>query len=286
MTANRVVVHKRNQSPSPIDQLGTTIPMAELFAPSESTQTTPRAKPERPARLMPVPMEQADLVGDMPQASVVSRAIHAIVFDLEATLLDVAGWRHRSLERALLRFGHELPKEHAPIHDSKSTRALLEILTREHGFPRSLHVAVEQLESAFAARDRTTALRPGFEKEYLLVKLRREGYRLVACSRTDAQGARMALEASSLLPWFEMVVSMDDITQPSPSPELYLTVCDQLGLRPKQVLAIEADPSAIEAAMRAGVNLCRVRGREETEWTHLAPVLENLATRSPGLPSC
>jgi hypothetical protein len=33
MTGNRVVVHKRNQNPSPIDQLGTTIPMAELFAP-------------------------------------------------------------------------------------------------------------------------------------------------------------------------------------------------------------------------------------------------------------
>jgi len=286
MTGNRVVVHKRNQNPSPIDQLGTTIPMAELFAPPDTPLPAPRSKPERPVRLVPVPMEQADLVGDMPQASMAARAIHAIVFDLEGTLLDMAGWRKSSLEKALHRFGHTPPPDLHLGQNVKSCRAALEQLSLEHGFPRGLHAAVERLESAFAARDRAARLRPAFEKEYLLVRLRREGYRLVACSKVDAPSARAALEASGLLAWFELVVSAEDATQPKPSPEIFLSVCDQLGLRPKQVLAIESDPAGIEAARHAGIHLCRVTDRDQTEWSRLSPVLEQLASRLSGILPC
>jgi beta-phosphoglucomutase len=286
MTGNRVVVHKRNQNPSPIDQLGTTIPMAELFAPPDPNPAPPRAKPDRPARLVPVPMEQADLVGDMPQASLAARTIHAVVFDLEGTLLDIAGWRRRSLENALARFGHAPGHDKDHPWDARSCRSTLEQLSHDQGFPRGLHAAVERLESVLSIHERSTALRPGFAKEYLLVRLRREGYRLVACSRTDAPAARAALDASGLLPWFESVVSEDDVTERKPSPEIFLSICDQLGLRPKQVLAIESEPQGIEAARLAGIHLCRVTDREQAEWPRISPVLEQLATRSPGIHSC
>jgi len=286
MTGNRVVVHKRNQNPSPIDQLGTTIPMAELFAPPDPAPPAPQRKSDRPARLVPVAMDQADLVGDMPQASLAARTIHAVVFDLEGTLLDISNWRRRSLENALSRFGHALPSDMDFLGDVRSCRSALDHLSQEKGFPRGLHPAVERLESAFSLRDRATALRPGFAKEYLLVRLRREGYRLVACSRSDAPGARAALEASGLLAWFEAVVSEDDVIERKPSPEVFLSICDQLGLRPKQILAIESDPLGIEAARLAGIHLCRVTDRDQTEWSRISPVLEQLATRSPGIHSC
>lgn len=286
MSGNRVVVHKRNQNPSHIDQLGTTIPMAELFASATENAQVPKPKIERPHRLVPVPIGRANTVGDMPQASLASRTILAVVFDIDTTLVDTSEWRHDALVGTLGLFGFGIPHESRSLSATHSAHWILEKLSTEDGLPRTLHGLILRLDRLSYYREIESRCRPDCEKEYLLARLKREGYRLAACSNSDRRTVETILERSGLLSSFDVVITGEDARSEKPAPEIYLSACDRLGLRPTQVMVVDSTSAGIEAARRAGAQICEATGSRDVEWSHVGRQLERIEGFAAGVAPC
>ena len=289
MSGNRVVVHKRNHSPSAVDQLGATIAMAELFAPTETVAVVVhKPKSERPPRLIPVPIAMGDASGDLPQASLAARPIHAVIFDLDEVLIHAAQWRLDALHRPLAMFGFRITPEEQSLARGgfQTTSAILDRLSSQKRFPQALHALVGRIQQVGTTQQIQNRCRPSFEKEYLLMRLKREGYRLAVCSESDSLTVHTILERTGWLDYFEVVVSGEELRTPKPSPELYLSACDRLGLRPNQMVAVEATPRGIESAHRAGIHVCEITGDGLAEWGLVGKFLNQIDSRPTGVRAC
>lgn len=282
MSGNRVVVHKRNPTPSPIDQLGTTIPMAELFA---AVPPLPPPPPkhlfETARRLVSVPPEIAATAGDLPEASVALRSIQALVFDMDALFAEASIWHLQALNLALRPFGVQIPLDRAV-----SSQIALETLTREHRFPSFLHKVARQIEQFHAAEQIQHRCWPRPETELLLSRLRQRGYRLALRSGATRERTSLMLERAGWREHFEVLQHAEDAGNRSPDPETFAGFGDRMGLRPDQILAIETAPRAQEAALRAGAHVCALRRNELADWIGIQRTIERIESSRQGAFAC
>src|SRR5690606_14994890 len=70
--------------------------------------------------------------------------------------------------------------------------------------------------------------------------------------------ARTHLGAAGLLDLFETVVTRDDVVNPKPHPEPYLTAARRLGVDPLHCLALEDSNAGVRAAHAAGMQTVMV----------------------------
>lgn len=72
-------------------------------------------------------------------------------------------------------------------------------------------------------------------------------------TRTEIDIALSKIESGSLKKYFNTIISADDVSEGKPSPEGYLKTAKQLGLNPKQCVAIEDSSNGIKAAKAANM---------------------------------
>ena len=83
--------------------------------------------------------------------------------------------------------------------------------------------------------------------------LHRAGWRLAIVTGASAGGVQTTLRQHSLAPFFETVVSGDDVRNSKPAPDCYRLAARRLGLSPPACLAIEDTEHGVNSAVAAGV---------------------------------
>jgi HAD superfamily hydrolase (TIGR01509 family) len=91
---------------------------------------------------------------------------------------------------------------------------------------------------------------PGAEE--LVQELKRR-MPIAVASNTPQRLVRGALACAGLEQYFEVVVTADQVTEPKPSPDVYLRACELLGAAPSRSVALEDSPTGVAAARAAGM---------------------------------
>jgi HAD superfamily hydrolase (TIGR01509 family) len=193
--------------------------------------------------------------------------ISCVLFDLDGVLVDATEWHYEALNRALRLFGFDITRyEHLSGYNGLPTRKKLEMLSVEKGLPAALHSMLNRLKQVYTRDEILTRCRPVFEKEYMLSRLKAEGYRMAVCSNSIRESLEMMIRQSGLTEYFDFLVSNEDVKKPKPDPEIYLKAIDRLGVSPSEVLIVEDAPHGVEAARRSGAHLCQVTGFNDVEY--------------------
>jgi beta-phosphoglucomutase len=201
--------------------------------------------------------------------------IKAVLFDLDGVLVDATEWHYEALNRALGLFGYHIARyEHLTTYNGLPTRKKLEMLSVEKGFPRGLHSLVNKIKQKYTREEILKSCTPVFEKEFMVHRLKREGYRLAVCSNSIRESVELMLRASGLWELFDCVLSNEDVRQAKPDPEIYLAACERLGIQPHEAMIVEDAPHGIEAAKRSGAALCQVTGFNEVDYARVKRSLE------------
>lgn len=169
---------------------------------------------------------------------------------MDGTLIDSMPAWNRLGEEYLRGQGIEPPEG---LHDQ-----IAALTMQECGeYARRLGVQGTAEEIARALTDRierqyleTIPARAGVHE--FLSRCRDAGVRMCVATATDRTLAQKCLARLGLLPFFEFVVSCEDIGKAKTAPDIYLLAAERLGASPAQAVVFEDVLYPAETAKRAG----------------------------------
>jgi beta-phosphoglucomutase-like phosphatase (HAD superfamily) len=206
--------------------------------------------------------------------------IRAVLFDLDGVLVDATEWHYEALNRALSLFGFSISRyEHLSAYNGLPTRRKLEMLSVEKGLPVALHSLINKIKQVYTREEILSHCQPVFDKEYMLSRLKAEGYRLAVCSNAITYTVDLMLRQAGVFEYFEFRISNEDVVKAKPDPEIYLTAINRLGCDADDVLVVEDAPHGVEAARRAGAHVCQVSGCSEVDYFRIREAIRNVERR-------
>jgi HAD superfamily hydrolase (TIGR01509 family) len=210
-----------------------------------------------------------------------SHPISCVLFDLDGVLVDATEWHYEALNRALGLFGYDISRyEHLSSYNGLPTREKLQMLTVEKGLPVSIHDMVGRLKQIYTRDEILAKCRSTFEKEYMLHRLRREGFRLACCSNSIRETLELMIRQSGIEECFEFLMSNEDVSKPKPDPEIYVRAIERMEVSPHEVLIVEDAPHGAEAARRSGAYVCHVEGFLDVDYFRVRAALDDIERES------
>jgi beta-phosphoglucomutase len=207
--------------------------------------------------------------------------IKAVLFDMDGVLIDAKDWHYDALNKALAIFGMEINRyDHLVTYDGLPTKKKLEMLTLERGLPRALHNFINDMKQEFTFQLGYAKCKPTFNHQYALSHLKGQGYKMVACSNSIRKTMDILFERAALTSYFEFYLSNEDVREPKPHPEMYITAINRLKLLPEECLILEDNENGIKAANASGANLLIIHNVQEVNLENITKRIDEIEAQS------
>ena len=203
--------------------------------------------------------------------------IEAVIFDLDGVLIDATEWHYEALNRSLGLFGFSISRyEHLAAYNGLPTRKKLQMLSVEKGLPDALHSLINNVKQIHTREEILAHCWPVFEKQYLISRLKREGYRLAVCSNAIQESVELMIRRSGLYEYFDLLISNEDVSKPKPDPEIYLQAFKRMNVVAENTTIVEDSPHGIESAHRSGAWVCQVAGFQEVTYQRVKTFIQQV----------
>ena len=185
-----------------------------------------------------------------------SRPPAGVVFDCDGLLLDTEECWTRGETELFARYGREFTPDHKRLLLGQAGQNAGGILARELDQPaRGAELLEELVALAWAEIAAGVQARPHAAE---LVEELRGRLPLALASNSPHGLVDVGLEAAGMTGWFDVVLGSDDVANAKPAPDLYLTACERLGVRPEDAVALEDSPTGVASALAAGLHVIGV----------------------------
>ncbi len=196
---------------------------------------------------------------------------------MDGVLIDAKEWHYDALNQALEIFGEKIERsEHLSSFDGLPTRSKLDLLSKSGRVPINLHEFINELKQAFTMEITAVRCKPRFIHQYALSMLKLDGYKLALASNSVIKTINYMMELSSLSEYLEFSLSNEDVTNPKPSPEIYLKALEKLNFNAEEVVVVEDNKNGIDAAKAAGTNVLEVDSTNEVTYNNIKEFILNL----------
>lgn len=200
-----------------------------------------------------------------------TRPARAIVFDMDGVILDSPPVHLLTWQQTLAPLGIELTADdHYPL-EGLPTEVTAQRLTE-----RFLGKACSAREARRLANTKRALFREMFNPTCvpgivpLLHDLQGRGYRLGLVTGSARSVVHESLAPTGVAPFFEVIVTGDEVASGKPDPEPYRAAAVRLGVPPAQCLAVENAPLGIQSAKAAGMGCVALETTLPAGWLPLA----------------
>lgn len=178
-----------------------------------------------------------------------------VIFDLDGTLVDSQPAALGATIEALSQFGVQVTADEVREAFGGGAQKLLgHFLERDLGADQasqSLEAAVQIRSGLQLELISETLLLPGVKE--LMASLKYSGYKLAVATMSSRAVVDSALEFHGIGPYFDRILTMDDVTKSKPDPEILIKAVDRLGGEVARALYVGDSSHDLEAALNLGM---------------------------------
>lgn len=201
--------------------------------------------------------------------------IKLICFDLDGVLVAAKEMHYEALNRALASIDEKYViglDEHLSTYDGRSTTTKLKLLTKNKGLPEHLYNKVWELKQKSTIDIINETFTYDERLRSILSNLKMRGYTLAVCSNSIRETTKMMLLRKGLLEYIDFYFSNQDVINPKPSTEMFLTAILKARVDPTETLILEDSHIGRQSALNSGAYLLGVTKVEDV-------TLDNINTR-------
>ena len=209
-----------------------------------------------------------------------SKKIKAIIFDLDGVLVEAKDWHYEALNTVLGLFGYNISRyDHLVTYDGLPTVKKLEMLSREKDMPLGLHEFINELKQKYTLELVYAHCKPRFYHEYALSRLKNSGYKIGCASNSVRDSIDIMLDKSNLKKYMDITLSAQDVDNPKPFPDIYISAMEKLKVDPDECLIVEDNPNGIKSAKDSGANVLIVKEVDEVNLENIESLIDRLEGR-------
>ena len=180
----------------------------------------------------------------------------ALIFDCDGTLAETAPHHFNSLKSALAEQGLELPTDWYRARLGLSREPLFDEFDAEFAVKIDRQAAIARSEEIYCDGSSPIA---EIARVAGIAKRMRGQLPAAVASGGPRRLVHRTLTACGLWPFFDHVITFDDVGEGKPSPALFLEAARRMGVSPSDCLVFEDSDEGLEAAHRAGMTVVDVR---------------------------
>ncbi len=207
----------------------------------------------------------------------------AIIFDLDGVLLNSESAHTGGYLRALAPFGIT-SIDYRSIAGMRTEEAVRQLLVAG-GIPTPPDV-IERVtaEKRAWARKLVEESAPLMEGCVEVLHALHSRYLIALATSSSPQNVEAFLLKSGCGSLFKSILTGNDVKAAKPSPEIYLTALQALGIPPEDALVIEDAPNGVQAAQGAGISVVGITGllrRSDLEQLKVCHIIDGLNELEP-----
>ncbi len=189
--------------------------------------------------------------------------LRGVVFDMDGVLIDSHPLHKEAWKHFLLTLGRDVPD--GDLDFILDGRRRDEILCYFLG-----NLTPKQIREYGAKKDEMLlqlgeSMQPFQGVTEFLDCLRTSGIRIALATSASRQRALGTLEELGVAPYFEAIVTGDEVTSSKPDPAIYLLAAERLKESPENLLAVEDAVSGVKSARAAGMRCVGVAAADRAE---------------------
>ena len=174
----------------------------------------------------------------------------ALIFDCDGTLVETPTLYASAWQDAFDAAGHKMDPAWYHARAGMSEDVLLDDYEAENDVKVDRNLAVRAMRSAVLKRIHEVS---EIERISAIARRYRGILPMAVASGGPRQVVLASLKQTGLLPLFDTVVTIDDVSRPKPAPDLFLEAAKRLKVAPQSCLVFEDSPQGLEAAANAGM---------------------------------
>ncbi len=198
----------------------------------------------------------------------------AVLFDLDGVLVNMPDGHYEALNQSLELFGTRInEEEHYNYFNGLPSKKKIEELERQGRLPIGLRDFINDVKQKHTKSIIPKYCVPDYSKIILMGHLKNQGYKLACCSNSIKETLHLMLKSAHLFDHFDLIIGNDEVSQPKPHPEIYLTAFSRLGVKPEECIIVEDSPHGIAAAKASGATVYEVRNIDDVNLSLFSKVL-------------
>ncbi|MBR1764219.1 MAG: HAD family phosphatase [Ruminococcus sp.] len=182
----------------------------------------------------------------------------AVIFDMDGLMVDTERLLQRFWVEAAEELGFPMRPEH--VLDIRSMSApyaeghLKRIVCPDFDYPR-VRARRQQLMNAYI-KEQGIDKKPGLDR--LLDRIGRSDLKAAVCTATDYPRTEWYLKSIGVFEKFDEFICGNMVANGKPAPDIYIRACAQLGLDPRECVALEDSPNGVISAAVAHLNVIMI----------------------------
>ena len=183
--------------------------------------------------------------------------IEAVIFDMDGVIVDSEPLHERSFLEVWGELGYgENHGINFPDFYGRSDRVVWEAFIEQHNPNQSIEELIVLREARLVRMLRET--QPLFDEVVPLIQRLAKRYLLGLASGSIHRVIDEVLAMQSLRSYFGPIVSSEDVSEPKPSPEIFLMTAKRLDVTPERCCVIEDTVNGIKAGKSAGMTVIAI----------------------------
>ena len=194
-----------------------------------------------------------------------SKIIKAVMFDLDGTIIDTEKYYRLYWPKAFAKFGYTITDEQGLGMRSLGNPYVEEYLQGIFGKKIETDEIKKYARSLVDESVKTNGLelKDGVVECFKFLKTK--DVKIAIVTATAIERTEKYVKEAELKEYIDDIISAKNVPHGKPAPDVYLTACEKLNVRPEETIAVEDSPNGVMSASRAGCNVVMVPDQTEAD---------------------